>query len=484
MNRKKTITLITVFSIAMAAMFILQAIWLDSVFTLKKAAFRRELSNVFEYIYDDFHRYASTGEYEKGDARVRALYLEVDSLRMLMRNSSFQNYSYSDRYEIIDKGDYKDFWRWMVASDSLHVLFHKAYFESIGEESLQTEFAYYQKYAPYLDTLIRERLQRNKMMYAFKYAIYDPGTQSFIYQNEDFTDRIIDESFKCAINPGDAFFPPKYLFIYFTNERLALLEEMRWVLFTCVVLIIIMTSVVAYAIWIILQQRESIIKKRDFGRNMTHEFRVPITTIKLSCDILSDPEIQNSKELIQKYVHIISVESQRLQNMVEKVLHAVKMNKSDLELEKKKVSIRHIIKDSIASLEFQIDEKKAVINTLFDEKEDEIMADPAFLTNAMINIIENALKYSREDCTINIIVSGEKEFMKIIVEDNGIGISKIQQKMIFEKLYRAPSAEVQSVTGFGLGLNYVANVIEQHKGNIKVESELKTGTRFIIYLPK
>lgn len=484
MNRKKTITLITIFSIAMAAMCVLQAIWLDSVITLKKDAFRRDLSNIFVNIHDEFHRYASTGEYEEGDPYVRKLYLEIDSVRALMRNSMFQSYSYSDRFEIIDNVDYKDFWKCVVVYDSLLGLFHQAYFESINEKSLQTELSYYQKYAPYLETVIRERLRENKMPYAFEYAIYDPGTQSFIYQKGEFTDKMMNASFKCAINPGDAFFPPKHLFIYFPNEKLALLTEMKWILLTCVILIIIMTGVVAYAVWIILQQRESIVKKRDFGRNMTHEFRVPITTIKLSCDILSDPEIQNSTAVIQKYVHIISVESQRLQNMVEKVLHAVKMNKSDLELEKKKVSMRHIIEDAIASLQFQIDEKEAIVYTSFEEKKDGIMADPAFLTNAMINIIENALKYSKENCQINIVVRDDDKNMQIIIEDNGIGISKIQQRMIFEKLYRVPSPDVQSVTGFGLGLNYVANVVEQHKGTIKVESELKVGTRFIIYLPK
>ena len=223
--------------------------------------------------------------------------------------------------------------------------------------------------------------------------------------------------------------------------------------------------------------------KNDFINNMTHELKTPISTIALSSEVLMSSEIANDKERLFNYAQIIKNENNRLKNQVERVLKVATLDK-EIELNKSKIDIHKLITKVISNFDLALKEKKAVVNRSLDASNFETMADEIHLTNIFQNLIDNAIKYSYQRVpAISVSTVNQKEAIQIVIQDNGIGMAKENLKLIFDKFYRVPTGNVHNVKGFGLGLNYVKTMVEEHNGTIEVESELEKGTKFILTLP-
>jgi two-component system phosphate regulon sensor histidine kinase PhoR len=216
---------------------------------------------------------------------------------------------------------------------------------------------------------------------------------------------------------------------------------------------------------------------------MTHEFKTPISTISLACEALTDNGIKRSQEFTESYINIILEENKRLATMAEKILQTAVIEKGQLKMKRERIDFHEVITDVIKNIRIQVEIKDGIIRKQCKATNPIIIGDKVHLTNLVYNLLDNANKYSPKKPVIIVRTENTSNGIILTIEDNGIGISKGEQKKIFDKLYRVPTGNIQDVRGFGLGLSYVKAIVEEHHGRISVESEINKGTKFKIFLP-
>ncbi len=279
-------------------------------------------------------------------------------------------------------------------------------------------------------------------------------------------------------------FESNILFSLSVGNKSAFLYKRLLLLLLCSVIVVLLIGLLAFlTISYLYKQRQVVQMRNDFINNMTHELKTPISTISLAHQILSNQQSDVSK--MHKYVDIIGEENLRLHIMVQSLLSHAILDKPDFSLNKKQVVIDDLVKQVIEEkMSLKIDEKNAQITTHFRANQTALMLDQTHVENVIINILDNALKYSQnQSIQIFIETQVKKAYVQISIRDNGIGISKENLSKIFDKLYRVSTGNIHDVKGFGLGLNYAKKIIDMHNGKITVTSKLKEGTEFTIQLP-
>ena len=216
---------------------------------------------------------------------------------------------------------------------------------------------------------------------------------------------------------------------------------------------------------------------------MTHELKTPISTISLASQMLNDNSIPNSMKNIEHLSRVIFDESKRLSYHVEKVLQAAIFEKGRISLKIRRMDIHELINNVVKSFIIQVKTRNGQIIKNLDATYSIVNVDEVHFTNVLLNLLDNAIKYSKGQPNITVSTRSKKGGIVIAVEDLGIGISKDQQRRIFERFYRVPTGNVHNVKGFGLGLSYVKKIVEEHNGRISIESELNVGTKFEIFIP-
>ena len=216
---------------------------------------------------------------------------------------------------------------------------------------------------------------------------------------------------------------------------------------------------------------------------MTHEFKTPISTIALACEALKDKDIQKTVSLYDNYVGIIGEENGRLGLMAEQILQTAIIDKGQLKLNQEWVNVHDVIQDVVKNIEIQVAQKGGSLAFSLHADRFVIKADRLHLSNLIYNLLDNANKYTFENPIIEVGTQKDGDCLKIYIKDNGIGISNVNQKKIFDKLYRVPTGNVHNTKGFGLGLSYVKAIVDKHQGLISVHSQLQKGTTFEIRLP-
>jgi two-component system phosphate regulon sensor histidine kinase PhoR len=279
------------------------------------------------------------------------------------------------------------------------------------------------------------------------------------------------------------FIQPRFLSLLFPTKTNYSLNGVEVTLLSSIILIILIIGAFYFTISTIIRQKKLSEIKSDFINNMTHEFKTPISTISLAGEVLSDKTIVKTPESVEKYLKIIKDENKRLAGLVENVLQAAVLDKGKLKFKIQECDLHKIISDVIQSLNLQIQNKGGFITTELNARRYSLFADRMHLGNIIYNLIDNALKYSKDAPHITISTDSNKDGISISVQDNGIGIRKEDQKKIFETFYRVPTGNVHNVKGFGLGLSYVKAVVEKHGGHVEVQSEPGYGSTFVVYLP-
>ena len=217
---------------------------------------------------------------------------------------------------------------------------------------------------------------------------------------------------------------------------------------------------------------------------MTHEFKTPLATISLAIDSLRNERVSSDKEKMQYFFGIIKDENIRMNKHVETILKAALMEKRELNLQMDKLSVHSVIKRVLENYGLQLEERGGKIETDFKADYDIIMADDVHFTNVISNLIDNAIKYSKDNLLITITTYTNDKSFFIKIKDNGIGMSKETVRKVFEKFYRAHTGNLHNVKGFGLGMSYVKTIIDAHKGKISVESTLGEGSTFTVEMPR
>uniref|UniRef100_UPI0039E24AFA sensor histidine kinase n=2 Tax=Flavobacterium TaxID=237 RepID=UPI0039E24AFA len=231
------------------------------------------------------------------------------------------------------------------------------------------------------------------------------------------------------------------------------------------------------------KQRQISEIKTDFINNMTHEFKTPIATINLALDAIKNPKVIEDKDKVFRYLQMIRDENKRMHAQVENVLRISKLEKKELEINKEPHDALALIEDAIDHVSLIIEDRGGTITTHFEAIRTTVLLNDVHFTNVMVNILDNAIKYSPEIPKIDVYTENVKEFLIIKIKDQGAGMSKNAQKRIFEKFYREHTGDIHNVKGHGLGLAYVKRIVEEHNGEISVESEKGKGSTFFIKLP-
>lgn len=250
---------------------------------------------------------------------------------------------------------------------------------------------------------------------------------------------------------------------------------------------IIFTSIIiiAYtsAIYQLIKQRKISQIKTDFINNMTHEFKTPIATINLALDAIRNPKIIGDEEKVKRYLKMIKDENKRMHAQVENVLRISKLEKNELNISKDKVDLHEVILDAITHIELIVEDRNGSIETHLDASISSVLANETHFTNVIVNILDNAVKYSEGEPEITVVTENIGNSIILKISDKGNGMSKSVQKRVFEKFYREHTGDVHNVKGHGLGLAYVKRIVNDHSGHVSVESEKGKGSTFIIKLP-
>jgi two-component system, OmpR family, phosphate regulon sensor histidine kinase PhoR len=316
----------------------------------------------------------------------------------------------------------------------------------------------------------------------FEFAVTKWGNQ-VAFSTKGFNPDKKTEIYKIQLFPDDLFDNTNVLSIYFPNRRNLIIRSIGFISISSSVLTLFLIITFAFTLYVILRQKRLSEMKSDFVNNMTHELKTPISTISLASQMLGDKSISAADKNYDRIASIITDESKRLGQQVEKVLQMAKFDQGSLKLNVKEVSVHDIIESVASNFILQVESKNGILIPSLHAENDLILADPVHLSHAISNLLDNAVKYTSQQPEIYIETRNSGQMLLLTIRDNGIGISKSNQRRIFDKFFRVPTGNIHSVKGFGLGLSYVKKIITELQGTISVESELGSGSAFTIKLP-
>jgi len=275
----------------------------------------------------------------------------------------------------------------------------------------------------------------------------------------------------------------EHLILIVPDFKTQVWESLRWVIAGALFFTLVIIAAFYVTVRTLINQKKLSEIKSDFINNMTHEFKTPLATISLAVDAIRNEKVQSDKEKLQYFSGIIKEENKRMNRHVETILQAAVMEKQELKLNLKSIHVHDVIQYTIDNFELQLMDKNGKIELNLQAKNDAIDADEVHFSNLLSNLVDNAIKYAKDNLVIRISTYNHGKMLAIKIEDNGIGMNKETVKRVFEKFYRAHTGNVHNVKGFGLGMSYVKTVIDAHKGKIRVESTLGKGSTFIVDVP-
>jgi len=340
-----------------------------------------------------------------------------------------------------------------------------------------------------LDTLLQAELINRGINTDYNFGLYKTGNDSLIdccnrYVNDSKQKAaLLDTKYRTNLFPNDIISKGEYLLLHFPSRITYVLSSMIWMLLGSTLFTTTIIIVFAYTVHMLLRQKKLSEIKSDFISNMTHEFKTPIATIALAVDAINNPKVHDDKEKVRYYSNIIREENKRMNKQVETILQTALFEKKDFNLRKKETDIHGLIENTIENILLQVVAKEGTINSRLNAAHHKMMGDEILLTTAIVNLLDNANKYSPRQPEIIVTTTDREKGILISVEDKGMGMSRETLNNIFEKFYRQQTGNVHDVKGFGLGLSHVKAIVIAHRGEIKVTSEEGKGSRFDVYLP-
>ncbi|MCK7590827.1 HAMP domain-containing histidine kinase [Subsaxibacter sp. CAU 1640] len=332
-----------------------------------------------------------------------------------------------------------------------------------------------------VENMLKRQLHDDGIDTEFEFAIYDKDLATKVQSNNFemikgstygvplFLDNNNESTYRLYVN-----FPDRNKFLFRNILGMTILS-------------IVFTSIIIFAfgsaIHQLIQQRQISQIKSDFINNMTHEFKTPIATINLALDSIKNPKIINDQEKVMRYLNMIKDENKRMHAQVENVLRISKLEKNELNISKERVKLHDLIHDAITHVELIVEDRQGYIKTHLDAEKSSVLANETHFTNVIVNILDNAIKYSDNAPKIDVFTELVGTNILLKISDQGNGMSKQVQKKVFEKFYREHTGNVHNIKGHGLGLAYVKRIVEDHQGHISVESEKGKGSTFTIKLP-
>lgn len=341
---------------------------------------------------------------------------------------------------------------------------------------------------------LEERMQVEKLLFQLETEFHDNGINlpfyvsvvnhkgDTVFNNKScFVDNH-KANYKRHLFPNDIHPKAHFISVYFPDKRSYIYQSMNFATPALIIATTLIMSIIIM-IYVLFKQKRLSEIKNDFINNMTHEFKTPISTISLASQMLKDTGVSKTPQSLGHISRVIHDETKRLGFQVEKVLQMAIFDRDKSRLKLTGNDINELIHSVITNFSIKVENKGGAIVEELNANPSFLQVDELHFTNVIFNLLDNALKYCHREPHLEIKTWNEKQKVCISVKDNGIGIKKDDLKRVFEKFYRVPTGNVHNVKGFGLGLAYVKKIVDDHNGTIRVDSEINTGTTFIICLP-
>lgn len=505
MNKQVLSIVVTAFSVALLALIGIQAFWIINDFRAKDELFSEKVNDALNNTSSVLAKLDTSGGYiTTRISRQGIRNPNGDDWRMVENistdNAGQQSSMISSRYVSMEylnglDSSAKNFLQKVLKQkNNLQASKNDLFNQNTGNNIFRMEYSFdsYNNYKQKIDTtkldsILTTELRKNNINIKYNYHITSlyPGSphHSDLTQAESMRDSLGVEIYKKNLSPANRFVDPVYLIIHFPGQQRYVFKSMWGSLIVSAVVILILIFSFYYIMVSNLKQKKLSQIKNDFISNMTHEFKTPISTISLASEMLSDSSINQTPDKQQRFLKMIRDENKRLSVLVESILQTSILDKGEFKLKPTELDVHEIINTAISNTQLLIAQKQGTINTFLKAQHYKVYADRVHLTNIIFNLIDNAIKYTRDVPQIDITTQNTAEGIMIEIKDNGIGISKENQRKIFDKFYRVPTGNVHNVKGFGLGLSYVLAVIIKHGGTISVDSELGRGSTFKLHLP-
>jgi two-component system phosphate regulon sensor histidine kinase PhoR len=395
--------------------------------------------------------------YGKKDFSISTSYNTPDNL---FSNIDIKKYSFIKRYTDLEKSYMEDAF---LSSKSL-----KPIHDRISNNVL--------------NRTIKEELVKKNIHLDFKYGVYSVDGLATKLKSGYYTINT-KESFEYPLfrdAQGNASY---YLNVTFPRENEHILSGISNILLLSLFFIFIIIIAFSSSLYQLIRQKKIAEIKTDFINNMTHEFKTPIATINLALDSIKNPKILGDDAKVLRYVEMIREENKRMHSQVENVLRISRLEKNQIDLNTETIDLHDTIEDAITHVSLLSEDRGGKIEIHLEALESELPGNQFHLTNVVVNMLENAIKYSEGAPKIEVSTESTSKFFILKIKDSGIGMNKAVQKQVFNKFYREQKGNIHDVKGHGLGLAYVKEIVEKHHGTVFVESEKGKGSIFTVKLP-
>lgn len=358
--------------------------------------------------------------------------------------------------------------------------YEKAQFESYFKNLAARQPIYKRVNQEEINSYLKNELENRDVNSSFEFAIFSNGLAT----------KVRTKNFK--LNPETTYDVPIFvndemntgyqLYVNFSEKKKYVWNSILGMAILSLVFTGVIVLAYANALSQIFKQRQISQIKTDFINNMTHEFKTPIATINLALDALKNPKVKDNQEFLTRYLGMIRDENKRMHAQVENVLRISKLEKNELDLPKERIKLHDIAEDAISHLNLIVEDRGGYIKTHFGALKSSVLGNESHLTNVIVNLLDNAIKYSDDEPKIDVFTENVKNSIMLKIRDQGMGMTKAVQKKIFEKFYREHTGDIHNVKGHGLGLAYVKRILDDHDAEVYVESEKGKGSTFIIKL--
>ncbi|MGN0282919.1 MAG: sensor histidine kinase [Prevotella sp.] len=334
-----------------------------------------------------------------------------------------------------------------------------------------------------LDQDIRAELLNNGVNIPYHVTVSTADGRE-VYRCPDYTEEGLPYTYSQVLFRNDPSSKKGVVRIHFPDINSYIFSSIRFMIPSVVFTLVLFVTFV-FTIVIIFRQKRYTEIKNDFINNMTHELKTPIASISLAAQMLNDKSVSKSEAMMQHLGGVINDESKRLRFLVEKVLQMSMFDRKKAVFKKKELDLNEMVENAAHSFSLRVEHTGGKIYTEIEAIDSTIYVDETHFQNVVFNLMDNAVKYRKQDKPLDIYLRTWNESNRLLlsIRDTGMGIKRENLKKIFEKFYRVHTGNLHDAKGFGLGLAYVKKIVDLHKGEIHVESEYGKGTTFTISLP-
>ena len=335
-----------------------------------------------------------------------------------------------------------------------------------------------------LEQIIRKALSDKDIRTPFEFAVYCPSSDTtyFPVKSVNFKPENLGTDHKITLFPNDLITKPNQLLLFFPGQKGQILSSLSLLMIGSIIFTLIIVLSSGASIVVMIRQKKISDIKTDFINNMTHEFKTPIATISIAADSIVNNKVIQEPEKIRNFTRIIKEENNRMNTRVEQVLQMALLDSRDFKLRPVVTDMHRMIQRAVDHYRLQIEKRNGVLTTDFEASNAFVEADEDHMRNVLMNLLDNANKYSGSTPEIKVFTFNRGEKFYFGVEDHGAGMNSETQRKVFDKFFRVTSGNIHNIKGFGLGLSYVKAIVLAHHGEITLQSELGKGSRFEISL--